>query len=452
MTDFAQIAAIRLGYGVAPGQPAPDLAALRDSIRQSAIPGPLSTEMASQAGLSFGEARRQFRERRLDEPAYKQIAAALNDMAMTAFQRRIALAVEARAGLGERLVQFWSDHFSTSSVSAADQVMAAAMVDTAIRPHLTGRFADLLFAAITHPRMLAYLNQARSIGPRSVFARRRADRRLGLNENLAREVLELHTLGVGGPYGQADVTELAELMTGLTFDPRQPRRYRPDQAEPGADLVLGESYGGAGTNGLDEIRRALTALAVHPATARHLARKLAVHFAADDPPEDLVAALTTAWMDSGGDLPTVHDALLNHPALVRTMGQKVRQPLDFLIAALRAIGMTGPAVRALENRIARVRLQEPLAAMQQPFGRARGPDGWPEAAADWITPQGLAARISWAAREPARLVTSLPDPRALIDPLLGDRASAALRRDVPRAETQAEGLALLLASPDFNRR
>ena len=160
----------------------------------------------------------------------------------------------------------------------------------------------------------------------------------------------------------------------------------------------------------------------------------------------------TTLRGSGGDLAQVNAVLAGHPDLGATFRAKARQPFDFVVAGLRALGVTGAEVLALAPPDANRLLWAPLARMGQPFVRARGPDGWPEAAADWITPQTLAARIDWALRVPARFVDPLPDPRALIDTALGGSASEALAAAVPRAETVREGVALVLASTDFNRR
>lgn len=447
------IAAIRLGYGLSPRMPAPDdPALLLQSVVQSRAPDGWTTELAAQAQNDFSDSRKQRASGDIPDAAFKQIGAALNDLRLSTLRRRVARALDAPAGFGERLVQFWTGHFATHARNAPGHVLAAAMVDEAIRPHLAGRFADMMAAADTHPMMVTYLSQAGSVGPNSVFARRRPDRSVGLNENLAREAMELHSLGVGAAYGQADVRELAELLTGLTYSSRGPRRYRAEAAEPGTETVLGESYGGPGTSGMDEICRALGDLAVRPETAAHLARKLAVHFVADDPPGDLVAALQATWQDSGGDLAQVNAVLVEHPAVAAGFRQKARQPFDYLVAALRALGVDGATILALDPPQTNQILWGPLVQMGQPWAQPRGPDGWPEPAAAWITPQMLSARIGWALRLPARLVDPLPDPRAFLGQALGATASEPLSWAVPRAESVREGVAIVLASSDFNRR
>ncbi len=197
----------------------------------------------------------------------------------TTFQRAIA----SRTGFRERLVAFWTDHFTVAANGPVLSALVPDLVENAIRPHVGGRFGDMLEAVTLHPAMLIYLNQVQSAGPNSVAGKRRGK---GLNENLAREVLELHTLGVGAGYTQDDVRQLAELLTGLSVD-KSGFTFRSRIAEPGAEVVLGKRYGG-GEASLGDIRAVLADIAVHPDTARHLARKLIVHFVGGEVPEDWV--------------------------------------------------------------------------------------------------------------------------------------------------------------------
>ncbi|MEL6169127.1 MAG: DUF1800 domain-containing protein [Pseudomonadota bacterium] len=348
----------------------------------------------------------------------------------------------------ERLVWFWADHFTAVGRNLVHRGGAPTYVDEAIRPHVAGSFADMLKAVVTHPFMLIYLDQAASVGPASVVGRRR-DR--GLNENLAREVMELHTLGVDGGYTQDDVTELARLMTGLSMHPERGFIFRPQMAEPGNFRVMGRTYGG-GDPTLAHVLAAMDDLARHPATAAHMARKLAVHFVADDPDPDLVSQIAVAWRESGGDLAHVYAALLDHPAAWAPLGGKARQPFDFVGATLRAVGARGRDISEMDPGSLRRFLARPMAGMGQPWMSARGPDGWPEAASRWITPQGLAVRITWARSVTDRLAERIGDPRAFLDRALADAASERLRWAVGAAETRAEGAALVLVSAEFNRR
>lgn len=264
-------------------------------------------------------------------------------------------------------------------------------------------------------------------------------------------------MGVGAPYDQKDVRELAELLTGLTYSHTKGFAFSPQMAEPGAETVLGRNYGGKWDPkdklaGLNDIRAALADIARRPETAQYLSRKLAVHFVSDNPPEDLVQALAATWHETQGDLPQVYRVLVTHPALASTLRQKVRQPYDLVIAGFRALGITGAQISALEHPANARMTFDILNSMGQPWARQTGPDGWPEEAGAWIAPQLLAARINWAMRMPRVMLEELPDPRELLQTALGGTQSEALAWAVPKAETAAEGITLILASSDFNRR
>ncbi|MGH1457523.1 MAG: DUF1800 domain-containing protein [Paracoccaceae bacterium] len=366
-------------------------------------------------------------------------------------QRRIGT----QDGLRERLVAFWADHFTAHAKRPRLRPADATYIEDAIRPHVAGRFADMLRAAATHPVMLFYLDQHVSVGPNSPAARARvsAGRPSGaMNENLAREMLELHTLGVGGPYGQGDVQQLAALLTGLSYAPAKGFVFRAGLAEPQAETVLGKRYGGAKAK-LDDIYAALDDLAAHPATSRHIARKMARHFTSDQPSEDLIRALDAAFTQSGGDLAALTQALLRHPdAWVREPGN-VKQPFDFVASALRALGTHPRHIPVMKRRRMQQQFLTPLAHMGQAWNRPPGPDGWPEEDAAWIVPQRLAARIQWAMTVPFALMKLLPDPDDFMRSALGARARSApqLGFAAKGAETRAIGIGLVLLSPAFQR-
>ena len=438
-----EILAIRFGYGLPAAATDPDqmLAALSGpDLAATRWPGP------GQASIAAAFHDFQLARRAKDDAAKKAAQVAALALATESAKASFARAIGSEESFRERLVAFWADHFTTTARNPMNKPLTGLMVEQAIRPHVAGRFADLLRAATTHPAMLVYLNQDVSIGPGSPTGRRQ---NRGLNENLARELLELHTLGVGAAYSQADVRELAKLLTGLTVAPGAGMIFDPKRAEPGAETVLGVAYDGEGINPILDF---LEDIAARPETARHIASKLAVHFVSDDPDTDLVETLAAAFLDSGGDLSTLAKVLLAHPAAAMTKQKKARQPQDFLVAGLRALGI-GPEVifNANGRSFGRI-ITTPLAAMGQPFRSARGPNGWPEAEADWITPQGLAARISWAMRVPQRLVNPLPDPRAFLQSALGGLAGKDLTWAVSAAETARDGVGIVLASPEFNRR
>lgn len=354
-------------------------------------------------------------------------------------------------GFRERLVRFWGDHFTASGKNGIARQATSPYIEEAIRPNLAGKFGDLLIAAVTHPVMLIYLDQTASIGPNSKLTQQ-CTRRSGLNENLAREVLELHTLGVEAAYDQKDVRELAELFTGMTFRADNGFRFAGQRAEPGSETVLGRSYGEAGLDGLDAIHAVLQDLAVHPDTARHIAGKLAVHFVSDQPDPALVEALAQRFLQSGGDLGEVYAVLLEHPAAQETPQQNVKPPFDFVASACRALAIAPQQIEALDVPELRRDLMRPMAMMGQHWQRPAGPDGWSESDAAWITPQGLAARMRWALSVPKSLRPLLPDPRRFARSALGAWMPEALEQVAAAAESRSAGVGLVLASPAFQRR
>lgn len=353
------------------------------------------------------------------------------------------------AAFHERLATFWADHFTTIGKAGLTVGAPPLYVEEAVRPFIAGRFADLLISAVTHPLMLHYLDQNISVGENSPAAQRKGRKR-GLNENLAREVLELHTLGVEGPYDQSDVRAFANLLTGLGGTRDFGFRFRKNMVEPGPKTLLGVTYPHTGT--IEPIHRALEDLSVHPATARHIARKLAVHFLSDTPPENLIDDLAAAYTRSGGALMTVYEALLNHPAAWAPEAVNIRPPLEFVSSAMRSLAVTEDAFTALRPRDLNALFLKPLRVMGYEYQRPGGPDGWPEEDDAWVTPQGVAARLEWAVNAPARLLPELPDPRDFVVQTLGDAVPAELDFAARAAENRAVAIGLVLASPAMQRR
>ena len=450
MSADATTAAFRYGYGLplAPGAPVtPDalLAALAEPDAM-AERFPIMSFARSFADISEVAQNKKAAEtdpallKRLDE-----LRTGLDRQGYRAIRATIARAVDATDSFRERLMAFWADHFTISN-GREQALLPHSFAEDCLRPNLAGRFGEMLAAVVHHPGMLIYLDQTRSAGPNSRSVRKGG--KGGLNENLARELMELHTMGVGAGYSQTDVRALATLLAGLTYGDRQGYRFDARLVEPGPKTVLGKSYDGKGEA---PIRAFLADLAVHPDTARHISRKLVVHFLSDTPDPGMVDAMAAEWLQSGGELARVYGAMLRHPAAFAGPAAKVRQPFDFLIAALRGIGVTGTGVMGWpRERLLAVALL-PLRAMGQAWKMPLGPDGWPEEIEAWITPQGLAERIAWAMRWPAEL-GPLPDPKTLAETALADRASAATLWSVVRAESLAEGVGLVFSSPEFNRR
>jgi uncharacterized protein (DUF1800 family) len=370
---------------------------------------------------------------------------------------RTGAALTAPAPFVERLVHFWANHFAVSADKLPVIGIAGLLEFEAVRPHVFGRFRDMLLAVEQHPAMLLYLDQAQSIGPGSMaanLAERLGRRRRGLNENLAREILELHTLGVDGGYSQADVTEFARALTGWTVSglvrgpvrrivgsTGSPGTFHFAEAihEPGERRVLSGRYPQAGEA---QARAVLEDLAAHPATARHLAVKLARHFAGDEPPTALVERLSSAYLGSGGDLPTVYRALIDSPEAWVPAPVKFRTPWEWSIAALRAIG-----ARELEGRAA----GGLLAQLGQPVWRPGSPAGYDDVAASWNGPDALMRRVEAAERIAAR-TSGLVDARTLAPRLLPGMLTPATGQAIARAESPVQGLALLLVAPEFLRR
>ena len=403
----------------------------------SALPPPLAGLPGSAENLlKFYDAQRinAAEIQKLFRTEYKQ----------TLFQEihaRTATMVKSRTPFRERLVMFWSNHFTVSATRPIVAGLVGAFEREAIRPHVGGRFADLLLAVTKHPAMILYLDNALSIGPKSV-AGRFLDR--GLNENLAREILELHTLGVDGGYTQHDVLALAKLITGwsLARPGRQPNpgrfHFHARAHEPGAKTLLGKVYD---EGGISEGEAALVDLARHPSTARHIALKLARHFVADEPPPALVTDLANIFTESDGDLTAVTAALIDRPEPWQTPHAKYKTPNEFVLSVLRAVGFGGNANQLVGS------LNE---LGQVPF-TAPSPAGWPDTAAAWAGPEAVVRRAEWSLAVGQR-VGAGANPLRLMETTLGPLASDRTRETVARAESPSRGLALLLASPEFQRR
>ena len=350
---------------------------------------------------------------------------------------RIDAALNAEIGFVERLVWFWSNHFC---VNQEKTVMAGAYEREAIRPYVLGRFADMLLAAEGHPAMLLYLDNAQSIGPDSVAG---INRDKGLNENLAREILELHTLGVRTVYAQDDVTNFAKVLTGWTI--RQ-TASDPDHGgefvfikrmhEPGPETVIGKEYDEAGT---EQGRAVLADLAGHPATAEHVSTKLARHFIADDPPPVLVKRLTQRFLDTDGDLKEVTRTLIASPEAWEPQQAKIKRPGEWIVAALRATGETGEIGRIIQAGN----------LLGEPLWRPPAPKGFSDENAAWL--DGLAQRLDMANAFAHREGLAL-EPKAIMETALGPLASAETRQTIARAESRPEALTLLLMAPEFQRR
>jgi uncharacterized protein (DUF1800 family) len=354
---------------------------------------------------------------------------------------RIQAALGAEIGFLERLVWFWSNHFCVSADKGNVRQICGAYEREVIRAHVLGRFSDMLLAAESHPAMLIYLDNARSIGPDSIAGLRQ---KRGLNENLAREILELHTLGVRTVYTQEDVTRFANVITGWTFVPfrQDPVRggefeFNPRMHQPGAQTVIGRSYPDAG---MQQGRDVLAALARHPATAKHVAAKLARHFVADEPPPALVERLAKRFLATQGDLKEVTKALVAAPEAWEAPRAKLKRPGEWVVGMLRAAGITPPDIGPV---------MQAHNLLGEPLWRPSAPKGFADESAPWL--DGLAQRLD-IANQFARRVGAEADPREVFEQALAPLASSETRQAVLRAESRPQALALMFMAPEFQRR
>jgi uncharacterized protein (DUF1800 family) len=353
-------------------------------------------------------------------------------------EARIAAAMNAEIGFVERLVWFWSNHFCISADVVA--AMAGGYEREAIRAHVIGKFGDMLLAAESHPAMLVYLDNFRSIGPMSVAG---LINKIGLNENLGREILELHTLGVRTVYTQDDVYRFAKTITGWTLRPMATDAEHGNEFvfiarrhEPGPQTILGKTYP---EGGVEQGRAVLADLARHPATAAHVALKLARHFSSDEPSPTLVERLSKRFLDTDGDLKEIAKALIEAPETWDEQRLKLKRPSEWLIACWRAIGVAPEARRILDTH----------GYLGERFWRPSAPKGFADEQSAWI--DGLSQRLDIANRT-GDLVQARVDPAVLVENSLGSLASADTRQAVARAESRQQAITLALMAPEFQRR
>ena len=403
-----------------------------DGDAQAWLAGQLGAADPGPAGSSVADAFAAFEQDRADPPAPGQPRRA-RQIFLAETRALEDWAVATAAPFRERLVWFWANHFTVSQRRFGVAPLAGAYVREAIRPHVTGRFSDMLLAVMRHPAMLIYLDNAGSTGPDSPVGRRG---KRGINENLARECLEMHTVSPCSGYTQGDVTQMAHVLTGWSIERREDPgfRFRPNLHQPGEKTLLGRTIPEGEPGG----EAALRFLADHPATHRHLATKLVRHFVADTPPPDAVRQVEGALRDSGGDLGAAARTLVRLP--VEPLA-KFRTPQELVIAALRGAQLP-PERRPDVNGIA--------AGLGQPMFGAPFPIGWPDQAADWAGPEAVMRRIDWAYAFAGR--QELPDAPDLAATLLGPLLSPATASEIQRAASRRDALTLVLASPGFQRR
>jgi uncharacterized protein (DUF1800 family) len=377
---------------------------------------------------------------------------------------RLATAALTRRPFAERLQWFWTNHFTVSLLKGSTRGLVGAFERDAIRPNIAGRFETLLVASTTHPAMLRYLDNWLSAGPNSrvvTFEARRAARReegprvSGINENLAREVLELHTLGAEsarqGIYTQADVTSFAAVLTGwrVGYEPAPDESvFNANWHEPGPKTVLGKRY----PEGPDALRQVLHDLAQHPATARFVSTKLARHFVADEPPPALVERLAAIYLKSDGQLAEVYRELIRNDLSWNAGLAKLKTPEEFVVSTARVLGIGDRLFERQDGgNAAGNTAAGSVIALGQRIQAAPSPAGWSDRADDWLGPDAVWKRVEWATRIADRTGRSV-DARRLAAQSLGPLLGPETTQQIERAADGPQALALLLLAPEFQRR
>jgi uncharacterized protein (DUF1800 family) len=468
----AEIAVLRFGLGAKPG----DLAAAADEPRawllaQIRGPAPLAVNTAlapsDQIFAALLAARDERQKMKQESAAQSADAKVAFNAIREAYQPHYRAQVLARAQsaaltarpFAERLVHFWSNHFAVSADKGVVFGLAGTLENEAIRPHVAGRFVDLLMAVEQHPAMIAFLDNQYSVGKDSTAAQfasrfRGSDinappkRQFGINENLAREILELHTLGVNGGYSQADVTSFAQIITGWSIGGGKGRLaggvpgrfyFRDNLHEPGPKLFLGKTYAEQGQRQGEAV---LADLARRPETANFIATKLVRHFIADDPPPAVVERVARAFLKSGGDLPSVYAALIESPEAWNADERKFKTPQDFVFSTLRALNVSPNQPEEV------IRTFDLLGQRQYTPG---SPAGWPDTSKSWDGSDALMHRVLWASRVGAKYENGL-EPADLAAMSLGAYARPETLTALRRATSSGQAVALLLMSPEFQRR
>ena len=429
--------------------------------------GLLDTRQALELVAAERERRQLAKNPPAGMTAQQVLAGHYRDTLFADARSRLATAATTKRPFAERLQWFWANHFTVSVIKGSTRGLVGAFERDAIRPNIAGRFETLLVASTTHPAMLRYLDNWLSAGPHSrvvAFEARRATRMeegarvSGINENLAREVLELHTLGAegarAGVYTQADVTSFASVLTGwrIARDPiAGGSLFDANWHEPGRKTVLGKSYG----EGPDALREVLRDLARHPATARFVSTKLARHFVADEPPPALVDHLAAVYLKCDGQLGELYRELILHEGSWSAEPAKLKTPEEFVVSTARLLasgdrlferpGIVSAAGMPIDNPV------NPIAALGQRPMAAPSPAGWSDRAEDWLGPDAVWKRVEWATRIADRAGRSV-DARRLAAESLGPRLGAETARQIERAADGSQALALLLLAPEFQRR
>ena len=416
----------RLSYGPRPG----DVQHVRQVgvqayIEEQLNPPPLPQALAQRLDaldtlkLSAGEALARFQEARdAKDGARREVVA---KMASEAMEARLMRAIESPRQLEEVMVDFWFNHFNVFSGKGQDRALVASYERDAIRPYVFGNFRQLLGATAHHPAMLFYLdNWVSKAG--------------GLNENYARELMELHTLGVDNGYTQKDVTELARMLTGWTYAPQRDAQFKFDakRHDNGYKTWLGKSIP---PRGQAEGEYALDVLAVHPATARHVSWQLAQYFVADQPPASMVERMAQTWSATRGDIRAVLRTMFASQEFMDQAyaGAKFKTPYRYVVSASRAADLPMSDVKPLAGTLARLGM---------PLYGCQTPDGYKNTEEAWLNPDGLSRRIAYAIALGA--AADAATVQGALGPLVTPRTAEIVADSNERLRA-----AMLLGSPDF---
>ena len=444
------LAVTRFGLGAGKGEIADASRAPKDWLLQqlrpnnsthSAFDGLLSSQEIFKISRTYKDARKTMPD--ADKPvASKTYGKTVRRNFDAEVKARELYAAQTDTPFHERLTRFWSNHFSVSARNRNTRLFPGAYEREAIRPHILDSFFELAAKAIFHPAMLMFLDNVSSVGPQSKQGLRR---KKGLNENLAREALELHTVTPAADYSQADVTEFAKALTGWSIQQRETENKRQGKTtfknsshEPGTRTVLGKKY--KQPNGKQALA-ILKDLCMRPETAENIAVKLATHFVSDNPPQALVDELKQNFLKSNGNLTVLYKTLIASPHAWTSAAEKIKTPQELITSTSRIIG--------LESVVAKRSKDTYDSLAHFPF-TAPTPEGWPDTADAWLGPDAILKRIEWA----NELASRMPDmdARSFLQSALGQRLRPDTLKAVSRAESGQQALTIALMSPDFQRR
>jgi len=451
MSLEAAIAVHRFGLGARPGEidaagadPKAWLAAQIGAPAEQPV-APDGTQFPD-SGTLVRQEQEMIAERRAlkagDPDAEKKLAGGRLKIFTDEMAGRFKLGFTTRRPFAEHLVWFWTNHFTVSTTAGRTLNFCGAFEREAIRPYVADKFENMLLAVASHPAMLVYLNNNASIGPDSPAGQRTGR---GRNENLGRELMELYSLGVDGGYTQADVIALANILTGWSLDPgtRSGFGFFPSRHQPGAQMLRGKRYSPDLKGGIQAIRD----LAHDPHTAHHLATKFATYFIADEPSPQSVARLESVFNKTGGDLKALAIAAVEDDAAWEARPQKMRSPVEYVTAGYRLLNLPG---NDTDGRLTRAAMAGARGMGEFPM-TASSPKGWPLTSEAWSGPDALLTRIEWAKQVGGRMAAGF-NAASVADEGMGPLVAPATRTAMARAETQGDALALLISSPEFQRR